>query len=60
MQTLRQLREMRDLTPAAPPARETLTVEGCGAGAQLCSWGDFRRIADAAIDKDDIFTAKPN
>jgi 4-phytase/acid phosphatase len=60
MQTLHQLREMQDLTLAAPPARETLTIEGCGADGALCSWEDFRRIAESATDKASIFIAQPN
>lgn len=50
MQTLRQMREMQNLTPDAPPARQVLMLEGCGAQGFTCSWKDFQHIADAAID----------
>jgi 4-phytase/acid phosphatase len=60
MQTLRQMREMEELTLAAPPARKTLSVQGCGPESNGCSWEDFRKVADGVIDKDDIFTAKSN
>jgi 4-phytase/acid phosphatase len=60
MQTLNQLRTLQDLTPAAPPAHETLSVERCGAETDSCAWDEFLRITDAAIDKDDVVPAQPN
>jgi hypothetical protein len=52
MQTLDQLRNLRELTSAEPPANETLQMEGCGNAAQACSWKEFQGIALAAIGKD--------
>lgn len=60
MQTLRQMRETKDLTPAAPPAREVLTLKGCGAGAVACGWNDFVRIVDSAIDMKSVVTERRN
>jgi len=60
MQTLRQMREMQDLTPSAPPAREALTLQGCEATTQTCGWKNFMQIADAAIDKTYTITAGSN
>jgi 4-phytase/acid phosphatase len=57
MQTLGQLREIRDLTLAAPPARETLQLPGCGTGVDACSWASFLRIGGAAIDKASLLPA---
>ena len=58
MQTLRQLRDMPALTPAAPPAHTALTLPGCAAG--VCAWDDFQRIADAAVDLDEVLPVYPN
>jgi 4-phytase/acid phosphatase len=60
MQTLRQLREMQDLTLASPPARETITLNGCGTESASCAWESFRRIAGTVIDKDYVLPAQPN
>ena len=60
MQTLRQMREMQALTPAAPPARRVLTLQGCGAKAQACDWSDFVRIAEADIDRKNVVAVRPN
>jgi 4-phytase / acid phosphatase len=60
MQTLPQLREMKPLTLNAPPARETLTLQGCAAAKQGCPWEDFRRIADAAINTKAVLTQPSN
>lgn len=60
MQTLRQLRDMPDLTPAAPPARATLLLPGCASEAHSCRWDSFQRLSDAAIDKSAIFPAHSN
>jgi len=60
MQKLRQMRETKDLTPAAPPAREVLTLKGCGAGAVACGWNDFVRIVDSAIDMKSVVTERRN
>jgi 4-phytase/acid phosphatase len=60
MQTLRQMREMQDLTPGAPPARQILTLEGCGAAGLTCSWKDCQHIANAAIDRGAVFPEKSN
>jgi 4-phytase / acid phosphatase len=49
-QTLRQMREMRDLTLEAPPAHQTLTLKGCPADGHACRWSDFQSIAETAID----------
>jgi 4-phytase/acid phosphatase len=43
MQTLRQLREMPELTIAAPPVRETLSIPGCEVPDKSCEWERFRR-----------------
>ena len=59
-QTLKQLREMRPLTAAAPPAREALMPPGCVASQGACSWADFRRVADGAIDKNAVIVAHSN
>jgi 4-phytase / acid phosphatase len=59
MQTLRQMREMQDLTPAAPPAHEVLRIDGCGAESQACRWQDFEGILNAAIDKSSVLKLQP-
>lgn len=60
MQTLRQLRDMPALTPAAPPARAILTLPGCAAEATRCAWDGFRHLADAAIESNDFPPAAAN
>jgi 4-phytase/acid phosphatase len=59
MQTLQQMREMQELTPAAPPAHEVLRLKGCEAGANACRWEDFVRVVEEATDKNSIFTTRP-
>ena len=59
-QTLQQLREMRPLTLAAPPVSEALMPPGCAASRGACSWADFHRVADEAIDKGAVVVARPN
>jgi len=54
MQTLRQLRDMPDLTVAAPPAHATLTLKQCATHDGVCAWEDFRRIADQTIDRNAV------
>lgn len=49
MQTLNQLRTVQELTVAAPPAHEMLTLQGCGVGASTCSFAEFESIVKAAI-----------
>jgi 4-phytase/acid phosphatase len=58
MQTLRQLRDMPALTLAAPPAHAALMLPGCAAGG--CAWDEFQRIADAAVDRDQVLPAHAN
>ena len=60
MQTLRQMREMLDLTPDAPPARQILALEGCGAAEFACNWKDFQHIAYDAIDLGAVLPEKSN
>jgi 4-phytase / acid phosphatase len=60
MQTLNQLREMQNLTPATPPARTTLILPGCPAQATGCEWEKFRGVADQALDRQDSMRAVPN
>ena len=50
MQTLHQLREHDDLSPAAPPAHEALKLRGCRGRNDACGWEDFRMIVDEAVD----------
>ena len=54
MQTLRQLRDMKDLTVDAPPPRETLTLQGCGSDVSVCSWDGFQKLANAALDNNSV------
>ena len=60
MQTLRQLRDIPALTPAAPPARATLTLPGCGVKTSACEWDKFLQLADTAIDSSAIIPPQPN
>jgi len=60
MQTLQQLRKMPELTRAAPPARETLTLPGCAATGDRCAWNDFQKVADRAMDRNDVFPMQKN
>lgn len=50
MQTLRQMREAQALTPANPPARQFITLSACGGEMNVCSWNEFRKIADTATE----------
>lgn len=59
MQTLRQLRDMPNLTAAAPPSHAILTLPGCRVDAKVCGWDDFLHLADDAIDSSDIFPFSP-
>lgn len=59
-QTLHQLRTLRTLTPATPPAHAALTVPGCHAGHDTCPWERFQKIAEAAIDTEDVVTVQRN
>lgn len=52
VQTLDQMRDLRGLTLAAPPALETLQISGCGSAARVCNWREFQKIALAATGKD--------
>jgi len=58
MQTLRQLRDMKELTVDAPPPRETLTLQGCGSEGSECSWGVFQELASAALDRNSVFPSE--
>jgi len=51
-QTPDQMRELKPLTPASPPARAPLFIPGCGTAAEGydCEWGRFERTVAAAID----------
>lgn len=60
MQTLPQLREMRPLSLTDPPTGEALDLAGCNAGHAACTWDDFRRAADRAIDKDAVIAGRTN
>jgi 4-phytase/acid phosphatase len=51
MQTLRQLREMLELTLANPPEKQAVTVEGCTGKKHSCAWEEFRAVADTATGK---------
>jgi 4-phytase/acid phosphatase len=51
MQTLRQMREVQELTLANPPAKQVVTVEGCTGKQHSCNWEEFRAIAETATKK---------
>ena len=51
-QTLQQLRTAQNLTLAAPPAHQDLTMESGQNEMHEPTWEDFKRIADAAAGKD--------
>jgi hypothetical protein len=53
-------RKMQNLTLASPPAHAAPTLQGCGAESTSCAWEDFKHIADAAIDKNNVLPAQPN
>ena len=59
-QTLDQLRTMPALTHANPPARTSLTLRGCEVRNSGCSWQDFEKIANEAVDQDKVTTAFPH
>ena len=60
MQTLGQMRTAQDSSLVSPPAREELAMPGCKAGTSACGWTDFRRMAERAIDKDDVLSTEPH
>jgi len=60
MQTLKQMRELRELSLDTPPAREVLTVDERGTDANTCRWDDFQGIVNVAIDKSSVFKFQPN
>lgn len=60
MQTLKQMREVQELTLAAPPARQVLALNKPGTDAYECRWEDFQGLVDAAIDESRVFKWKPN
>jgi 4-phytase / acid phosphatase len=60
VQTLRQLREMQDLTLASPPARATVTPAGCSSLHEECSWLDFRGMIDRALNQENPLTPGSN
>jgi len=45
MQTLKQMRELRELSLDTPPAREVLTVDERGTEANTCRWDDFQVLS---------------
>ena len=51
-QTLEQMRGAQPLTLTSPPAKAPTFVPGCGTATQefACTWNDFRRTVEAAID----------
>jgi 4-phytase/acid phosphatase len=51
-QTLEQMRRALPLTSTSPPARAPVFVPGCSTATPEfeCSWNQFRRVAEAAID----------
>ena len=49
MQTLAQMRDLQDLTPSNPPAREQLVLQDCTQGGG-CKWDDFLHIAQAPVE----------
>jgi len=51
MQTLRQLREVQELTLANPPAMQVLPIAGCTGRKHSCNWDEFRTVADTAARK---------
>ena len=59
MQTLDQMREKQELTPASPPAHQVLTMEGCGGESEQCRWENFIRHVDAVIDQNSVVAARP-
>ena len=59
-QTLSQMREMRPITRATPPARQTIAPQGCAATADGCAWADFQHLADTAVDLKDVVTEPAN
>jgi len=48
VQTLRQMREAQELTSVNPPVRQVVIPPACGSETSVCSWDEFRRVADAA------------
>jgi 4-phytase / acid phosphatase len=60
MQTLRQLREMQDLTLATPPARATVTPADCNPAHEKCSWPDFRALVGRALSQENAPSGESN
>lgn len=52
MQTLHQLRELLPLTPADPPAIQTLVPAGCTVRDNSCSWQQFLSLSKQAAGGD--------
>jgi len=52
MQTLHQLRELSPLTPADPPAAQTVVPAGCTANGNSCGWTEFLSLSKQATGGD--------
>ena len=52
MQTLHQLRELSPLTPADPPATQTVAPAGCTVKDSSCGWTDFLSLSKQATGGD--------
>ena len=52
MQTLHQLRELSPLTPADPPAAQTVVPAGCTANGNRCGWTEFLSLSKQATGGD--------
>lgn len=55
MQTLEQLRSVRDLTLANAPVREPLAPRGCDSDKGACAWEEFYKTATQVIDMGQVF-----
>lgn len=57
-QTLEQMRDVVPLTAANPPERVPLRL-ACGSGEDACSWDDFEKLLQQAIDPRDVIVPEP-
>jgi 4-phytase/acid phosphatase len=60
LQTLHQLRELRDLTLDSPPQRAEIALPACKEDGNACPWVAFQSAIDTAIDSNFISVSSVN
>lgn len=60
MQTLHQLRELRDLTLDSPPQGTEIALPACKESGNACAWPAFQSAVDSAIDSNFVSVSSVN